>query len=103
MQLNKEQLLLVQLGEEGAEIAQAVSKALRFGLEDDYKDGPTNKQKLTQEVADLIAVFNKLVMLGILDDITHNQLLAKYDKIDKYLEYSKNIGVLNNEQKEENH
>lgn len=96
-QLSKKQLLLIQLGEEAGEIAQAVSKALRFGLEDSWKEGSNNRQKLTQEVADLIAVFNKLVMLGILDDITHDQLLAKYDKIDKYLEYSKNIGVLNNE------
>lgn len=93
-QLTKEQLLLIQLGEEGAEVAQAVSKALRFGLEDDYKDGPSNKQKLTQEAADFIATFNYLARLKILDDITYEMLVAKTNKIDRFLEYSKEKGIL---------
>ena len=93
-QLTKNQLLLIQLGEEAGEIAQAVSKALRFGLEDSWKDGSNNKQKLTQEVADLIAIFNKLVVEKVLDDITYDMLIAKYGKIDKFLEYSKEKGIL---------
>jgi len=92
--LSVDQLILSQLSEEAGEIVQAVSKMFRFGPEDYHIEPPINKDKLTMEVADLIAVFNRLVTMGVLDDITSEMLKDKGIKIDKYIEISRNLGII---------
>jgi len=92
--LSVDQLILSQLSEEAGEVVQAVSKIFRFGLEDYHVEPPVNKDKLTGEVADLIAVFNRLVTMGVLNDITSEMLKAKNTKIDKYIEFSRNLGII---------
>lgn len=62
------QTLLDHLCEECAEVIQAVNKARRFGMDSDHK-GSTNRQRLVQEVGDVIAVIAAL-------NIRHPDLLS---------------------------
>lgn len=69
------------LQEEAAEIIQVASKMKRFGVDMAWGDGPSNRQKLDQEVGDLLALIDLLIDQGILD----KELLdaAKVRKIEK--------------------
>jgi hypothetical protein len=96
------ELLLAQLGEEGAEIAQMASKALRFGLDEWYgKEKATNRTRLTEEIWDLLGVYYMLQDEGILAPLDEEALLKhvhmKKDKIEKYLGVSKELGILDEE------
>ena len=59
-----ERYYLVLLMEEAAEIIHAASKGWRFGLDHDepgYGQG-TNKDQITHEVGDLLAIIEKLML-----------------------------------------
>lgn len=59
--MSREQLLLTCLAEECAEVAQACSKAIRFGMEASHPDYDyTNRQKLRHELGDLLGVCDML-------------------------------------------
>lgn len=82
--------LLTILAEECAEVAQRVSKAVRFGLteiqpgqEDD------NRRRIEKELADLVATAE---LLGF--QIRDDDKLAKRDKIAQYMNYSQKVGTL---------
>jgi hypothetical protein len=96
------ELLLAQLGEEGSEIAQMASKALRFGLDEWYsKEEATNRTRLTEEIWDLLGVYYMLQDEGILEPLDQDALQKhvhmKKDKIEKYLGVSKELGILDEE------
>lgn len=62
--------LLVILGEEAAEIVVAASKALRFGLDDGYPGTErTNRDDLTREVGDLLAVVTELQRFNLFPQV----------------------------------
>jgi NTP pyrophosphatase (non-canonical NTP hydrolase) len=70
--------------EECAEVIQAASKAKRFGLIDSW-DGATNRQKLENEIGDLLCLIEILTDNGVLD--THaieKALCAKAEKMKKW-------------------
>lgn len=68
----KEALMILQ--EECAEVTQAISKIFRFGLDTQYPEGaPTNKEKLEEEVGDLLAMVDILIQSGALSDSHINQ------------------------------
>ena len=76
------------LQEECAEVIQAVSKCFRFGI---YTVSPitneSNKDHLTEELGDLIAMINLCVEFGIVDS---KQIMeASAAKIDKLKKWSK--------------
>lgn len=75
--------------EECSEVIQVISKGRRFGYDIDY-NGVTNRQKLTQEVGDVLAMVDLLVKYEILsyDDL----MKAKAAKFEKLKQWS-NIGV----------
>jgi NTP pyrophosphatase (non-canonical NTP hydrolase) len=78
----KETLLILQ--EECAEVTQAVSKVFRFGFDSVWPEsdvGPNNKQKLEEEVGDLLAMIDILVETSVLSDASVN--LARRMKKDK--------------------
>lgn len=52
--------------EECAEVVQAISKVMRFGLDSTHK-GRTNRNHLTEEVGDLQCMINLLVEYGVCD------------------------------------
>jgi NTP pyrophosphatase (non-canonical NTP hydrolase) len=88
--MNKTEHLLVILGEEAAEVAHRVSKALRFGLGDiDPQRHETARRVLERELGDLMAVAE------ILDLKIHDEdKAAKREKLKKYMAYAKAVGTL---------
>jgi NTP pyrophosphatase (non-canonical NTP hydrolase) len=60
---NKEILLIAQ--EECAEVTQAISKVFRFGLDGTHND-VTNKQRLEEEVGDLLCMINLMMESNII-------------------------------------
>lgn len=100
--MTKEQLLLVQLAEECAEVQHIVCKALRFGLDHNYSDTGTNRKKLVDEIRDILGTLKFLEGEGILDIHKSEEAYASHihalnDRIGKiihYLKLSKELGVL---------
>ena len=92
--MNRQEHLLIILAEECAEVQQAVTKALRFGLDDFYKVLPTNRQKISEELGDLFGVYQMLISEGVLKSHTEAAVLQKKEKIEKFLLYSESKGTL---------
>jgi len=94
--MNKLQHLLLKLGEEAAEIIQIASKASQFGL-DDVREGQqyTNRQLCHQEIDDILGVLNMLnEECGFGYEPNSESIAAKQVKVNKYLEYSKQLGLV---------
>lgn len=97
--MDKEQILLIQLTEECSEVSKRCSKALRFGLHE-VQPGQslTNKQRIEDEVIDLLALIDILQEENIIDltilEVPYELTRDKREKVKKYLEYSKQLGVL---------
>lgn len=94
--LSVEQYLLSCLAEECAEVAQRISKALRFGL-DEIQPGQnlSNAQRVVLELHDVWATLSMCCDHNILE-FEHDVELTedKKAKIRKYMEYSRSIGRL---------
>jgi NTP pyrophosphatase (non-canonical NTP hydrolase) len=92
--MNREEHLLSCLAEECAEVAQRVSKALRFGLRE-VQPGQdlNNRERIELELGDLIAVVGFLVREGTIEPPE-----ADYDgkraKIERFMAISREQGVL---------
>ena len=69
----KEVLLITQ--EECAEVTQAISKVFRFGLNERWPEpiDPTNKERLEEEVGDLLCMIDIMVENGIISDENLNK------------------------------
>jgi len=76
--------LLYILGEECSEVVQAISKANRFGFDTKFESNLTNAEKISYEIADLVAVYEMLV--------EHN-IIPKYDDKLKQLKKDKVINL----------
>lgn len=63
--MSKVQEILDILQEECGELVVAVSKVRRFGLDNSYKDGGTQRAHLTQEAGDVILMIHLLVEQGV--------------------------------------
>lgn len=97
--MNRTEHLLICLAEEAAEIQQAVTKALRFGLDDESPDRTTtNAEDIVKELHDLIGVVELLDEAGAIPTPSSIDLdkavNEKKAKVEKYLEYSKSRGTL---------
>ena len=81
--------LLVCAAEECSEVAQAITKALRFGLNDiNPKLGVTAQERIEAEINDLYATLESLQMYGI-DTVPNADLMEKKrEKIQRYIRYS---------------
>ena len=97
--MNKIEYLLDCLMEECAEIQKAASKTKRFGMDDfhprDPKETP-NWKLLEHEMYDLYAIVlmlqSEAVIGGI--DLQSPKIGAKIDKVERYMEYSRERGTL---------
>lgn len=89
--MNEQELLLCCLAEECAEVAQRVSKALRFGLSE-VQPGQDldNAARITGELVDLNAVLTMLMDAGALPHLPMETAPyeAKREKVRKYMAYS---------------
>ena len=64
METNNEIMLIAQ--EECAEVTQAISKVFRFGMDAEY-NGRTNKDRLEEEMGDLLCMFQLMEERGLVD------------------------------------
>lgn len=105
--MTRDEHLLVIFAEECAEVAQRVSKALRFGLtEIEPGQKLTNAQRIVSEMNDLTAVYNMIAgpavapnskFTGLFDGKPEEWFEAmriKQQKVSKYLLYSATCGTL---------
>lgn len=97
--MDRKEHLLTCLSEECAEVAQRVSKALRFGLDEvQAAQDLTNRQRIAEEYRDLVAVMNILVEDGVLHAselaVRQFQVDAKREKIERHMAISRREGVL---------
>lgn len=96
--MNEIEHLLSVVGEEGAEVTQAASKANRFGLMDGYPNTDrTNAGDLLKEFAQLEAVIEMLEERGALtrDPDQHAaDKAAKKRKVEQFMAYARDMGTL---------
>ena len=94
--MNRTEHLLSCLAEECAEVAQRVSKALRFGLDEVQPGQPhTNAQRIGQEFNDLLAVVEMLEEEGTLERPTDTHAIErKKAKVLSFMEYAEQCGTL---------
>lgn len=94
--MNKQEYLLTCLSEEAAEIIQAVGKAQRFGLDDDYND-ESPRQVIEREFLDLVAVMDMILENDHVEDLIQysaEEIRAKQIKVKEFMKYSKDKGIL---------
>jgi hypothetical protein len=94
--MNKKEHLLVCLMEECAEVQKVCAKILRFGINDSYNGGPTNRVELIHEITDLIAVAQMLKDEGLTEINGYAEdTKKKKDKLEHWMKYSISKGTLN--------
>ena len=91
--------LLTTAAEECAEVAQAISKALRFGLDDAHpKNGNLgNRELIAREFEDLLGVMKMLEARGVIRPPTHLGIMAKRARVHQYMEYAFKVGALSDD------
>lgn len=97
--MTEDQNALLVFSEELAEVAvellslqNHVSKAIRFGI-DEQRDLPTsNRERISSEWNDLLGSVEVLVKRGINLKPDIEAISAKVAKVEKYTEYSKQLG-----------
>lgn len=89
--MTRDEHLMVIAMEECAEIAQRLSKALRFGMQE-VQPGQeaTNYERILHEFTDLHAVMGMLD----LDRVSARGAEEKRERVEQYLEYSRTQGTL---------
>lgn len=71
--------------EECAEVIQAISKIMRFGFDDKYKK-LTNRQRLSEEVGDLLCMIDLLIDKGVVvRDHVEDARVQKINKLKKWV------------------
>ena len=98
--MTRREHLLVCLSEECAEVIKEVDKILRFGLNDSPIESlggnilEPNSVRLENEMNDVMAVVDMLRSEGIKIMFTSEKAQAKKDKVEKYMKYSHEKGLL---------
>ncbi len=101
--MTREQFLLLKLAEECMEVAQRCSKQIQFGsLEvqntDSHQSQLTNAERTKQELLDLFSLVTMLWERKYLPEIEFVEFeiakTKKQDKLQKYLDYSAQLGIL---------
>ena len=81
---SKQNEILLIAQEECAEVTQAISKCFRFGFDSEY-EAKTNRQRLTEEVGDLLCMIELLIANGVVDEMSvYNAKNAKMTKLAKW-------------------
>lgn len=100
-----EKYLLTYLAEECVELGKECTRAIRFGLDDkwkedpkplDYRELPTPREGIINEVCDVLAVCKILDTLRIIkfpkSEEVSQKIKAKHQRMDKYMKYSAERG-----------
>lgn len=97
--MNKKEYLLTCLIEECAEVQKEATKALRFGLNDNWKERGPQALRIAYEFCDLISVYNALVKEGILEDVTTAEMIQmKQQRLNEFMGYARERGTLDSEE-----
>jgi NTP pyrophosphatase (non-canonical NTP hydrolase) len=81
---SKQNEILLIAQEECAEVTQAISKCFRFGFDSEY-EAKTNRQRLTEELGDLLCMIELLIANGVVDEMNvYNAKNAKMTKLAKW-------------------
>jgi len=81
--------------EECAEVQQACSKALRFGIDDKFEDQPTPHDQINLELNDLFTIINMLKEEDIATDYGNIfDIHDKQDRVEHYMQYAIDRGLL---------
>ena len=97
--MTPEQHMLVKLAEECDEVSQRALKQVQFGP-DEVQNGQelTNKERLTGEVKDLLAILTMLAEMGQVEYLSPvdmiDHTIMKRAKIAKYYNLSKSLGMV---------
>lgn len=95
--MTRNEHLLIILGEECAEVAQRVSKALRFGLSEvEPGEEAPNAQRITAELKDLWAMAIICAQAGLIPypQPSVTEIEAKRDKVERFFAISRAQGTL---------
>jgi NTP pyrophosphatase (non-canonical NTP hydrolase) len=86
--LNKITEILDILQEECGEVVVAISKCRRFGMDNSYKDGGTQREHLVQELGDVLLLIDLLKSHNVVNEtelqeamIRKSQKLVKWSTI----------------------
>lgn len=94
--MTETQYLLNVVEEECCETGQRASKAIRFTPEE-IQDGQelTNAQRLVYEFNDILAAMEMLQERGVIQLVIDREAIEKKkEKIIKYMNYSRSLGVV---------
>lgn len=97
--MNTEEHIMTCLSEECLEVSKDISKALRFGLDDRNvlnPTGPTNRERIVEELNDLQAMIWMAVEAGILPPTweKRDKQQEKRIKVKKFMRYAEEVGAL---------
>ena len=101
--MKKAEHLLICLTEECAELQQAISKALRFGLDDGNPNGTTtNAQDIIRECLDVTALIelitdDEAIVESPSTEEAFKAIKEKKEKVKKYMDYAIKRGTLERE------
>jgi len=100
--MTKQEYLIQCLSEEASEVAQAASKCLRFGLDNEWPGyNGTALDRMLEEVYDFLAVFEMIEKEISGADVPYDRAIkmmcAKKNKVASMMEYSRARGVLKDE------
>jgi hypothetical protein len=103
--LNRKEYLLNLVQEECAEVAKRASKCIRFGVYEVRTDRTKNNlQLLAEEYLDLMTIIDMLndELCGEFGEVFNSETAADYmeakrDKVEKYMGYSRECGLLETE------
>ncbi len=95
--MTRQEHLLTILAEECNEVAQRISKALRFGL-DEMQHGQfaTNRERIAREMADLLGLWMMLQDEARFPELSalYPLAVAKVTRVEKWLDVSQTQGTL---------
>lgn len=66
MKSERQEEIMLICQEECAEVTQAISKVFRFGIDGEH-NGATNRERLEEEVGDLLCMIEMMTEEGIID------------------------------------
>ena len=96
--MNKTEYLLTCLTEECSEVQKECTKAMRFGLDDNWKERGKQSERIMHEFVDLMAVYESLVEEGCLEAYSTQDLYImvqnKKERLEKYMNYARERGTL---------
>jgi hypothetical protein len=96
--LTRQQRYLIGAEEECLEVGQRISKALLFGIDEVQEGQPlNNRERLIYEFNDLCTMMELALGYPIGMLIDKDMMQLKREKFEKYLQYSKSLGLLEGE------